>query len=149
MSQRHAMSPLCVVAGLTLFVGAPVARAQGEPFSLDWRAPSGCPSAERVRAEISRLIGPEAHPEGATHVSGEITAQEGGSFRVLLSLEQSGRSGERTLTGASIVGIERAGTNLINPGPDEEILAGDRLVLLGSPEQLRLGRRFLEEPASL
>ena len=42
----------------------------------------------------------------------------------------------RTRTGASIVGIERGGTNIINPGPDEELLAGDQVLLLGTRPQL-------------
>ncbi|HLP03363.1 MAG TPA: cation:proton antiporter [Opitutaceae bacterium] len=43
----------------------------------------------------------------------------------------------RSRTGASIVGIERAGANILNPGPDEELCAGDHLVLLGAADQLR------------
>jgi monovalent cation:H+ antiporter-2, CPA2 family len=42
----------------------------------------------------------------------------------------------RQRTGASIVAIERAGQRLINPGPDEILVAGDRVLLLGDPEQL-------------
>jgi CPA2 family monovalent cation:H+ antiporter-2 len=49
----------------------------------------------------------------------------------------------RTRTGASIVGIERTGGNVINPGPDEEIQAGDHLVLLGTPAQLAAARAAL------
>jgi len=42
----------------------------------------------------------------------------------------------RTQTGASIVGIERKGENIINPGPDEEIREGDQILLVGSRAQL-------------
>lgn len=49
----------------------------------------------------------------------------------------------RTKTGASIVGIERSGSTLINPGPDEELLAGDQVLLLGSRQQLDEARRYL------
>ena len=42
----------------------------------------------------------------------------------------------RTRTGASIVGIERNGANLINPGPDEELQTGDQVLLLGTRAQL-------------
>lgn len=42
----------------------------------------------------------------------------------------------RTKTGASIVAIERAGQRQINPGPDEELRANDRLLLLGHADQL-------------
>lgn len=42
----------------------------------------------------------------------------------------------RTKTGASIVGIERNGGSIINPGPDEELRAGDQVLLLGNRLQL-------------
>lgn len=55
----------------------------------------------------------------------------------------------RTLTGASVVGIERAGgEQVINPGPDEELLAADSVLLIGTEEQLRSARRLLTEAAS-
>lgn len=49
----------------------------------------------------------------------------------------------RTQTGASIVCIERQNTRTINPGPDEEILAGDKVLLLGSHEQIAMAKQFL------
>ena len=42
----------------------------------------------------------------------------------------------RQQTGASIVAIERAGQRVINPGPDEALCAGDRVLLLGQTDQL-------------
>jgi CPA2 family monovalent cation:H+ antiporter-2 len=52
----------------------------------------------------------------------------------------------RTATGASIVGIERAGTNLLNPDPDEELRTGDHILLLGHPTQLDAAERTLVQP---
>lgn len=49
----------------------------------------------------------------------------------------------RTLSGASIVGIDRNGDSVINPGPDEALHAGDRVLLLGSTEQLASAERLL------
>jgi len=49
----------------------------------------------------------------------------------------------RTRTGASIVGIERDGTNLVNPGPDEELQPGNQILLLGTPAQLHAARSAL------
>jgi len=49
----------------------------------------------------------------------------------------------RTLTGASIVGIERYGTSIINPGPDEDLQAGDQVLFLGTRAQLDAARRHL------
>jgi K+/H+ antiporter YhaU regulatory subunit KhtT len=46
------------------------------------------------------------------------------------------------VTGASIVGIERNGTSIINPGPDEELQAGDQILLLGNKMQLTTAREF-------
>jgi len=54
----------------------------------------------------------------------------------------------RTQTGASIVAIERAGANIVNPGPDEELLLGDQVLLLGKRAQLEAARRYLLDPVS-
>ena len=51
----------------------------------------------------------------------------------------------RTQTGASIVGIERNGANIINPGPDEELHSGDQILLLGSRAQLDSARAILSK----
>jgi monovalent cation:H+ antiporter-2, CPA2 family len=53
----------------------------------------------------------------------------------------------RTQTGASIVGIERHGANLINPGPDEELHGGDHVLLLGSRTQLDAAKAALSRPS--
>jgi K+/H+ antiporter YhaU regulatory subunit KhtT len=50
----------------------------------------------------------------------------------------------RTLSGASIVGIDRNGDSVINPGPDEALRAGDQVLLLGSTEQLTSAKRLLD-----
>lgn len=49
----------------------------------------------------------------------------------------------RTLTGASIVALERAGSRVVNPGPDETIQVGDRVLLLGDPRQLAAARELM------
>ncbi len=50
----------------------------------------------------------------------------------------------RTRTGASIVGIERHGAKLINPSADEELQAGDQVLLLGTRPQLDAAGRLLQ-----
>ncbi|MCH2592601.1 MAG: cation/H(+) antiporter, partial [Pedosphaera sp.] len=42
----------------------------------------------------------------------------------------------RTNNGVSIVGIERDGDRIVNPGPEETLLEGDLLLLLGEDTQL-------------
>jgi CPA2 family monovalent cation:H+ antiporter-2 len=49
----------------------------------------------------------------------------------------------RTLTGASIVGLERTEESIVNPSPDEELRVGDRLLLLGTRQQLDSARTSL------
>lgn len=49
----------------------------------------------------------------------------------------------RSETGASVVGIERDGSSVLNPGPDEELRPGDSVLLLGSSEQLRAAATLL------
>jgi CPA2 family monovalent cation:H+ antiporter-2 len=53
-------------------------------------------------------------------------------------------TGLRQRTGASIVALERPGLKLVNPGPDEEIHAGDQLLLLGTAPQLEQAVRLLQ-----
>jgi CPA2 family monovalent cation:H+ antiporter-2 len=49
----------------------------------------------------------------------------------------------RTQTGASIVGIERNGNSIVNPGPHEELESGDQVLLIGSEEQLQAATELL------
>ena len=42
----------------------------------------------------------------------------------------------RTLTGASIVAVQRDGASMVNPGPEDDIQPGDRVLLLGTREHL-------------
>jgi monovalent cation:H+ antiporter-2, CPA2 family len=49
----------------------------------------------------------------------------------------------RSRTGASIVGVQRNGERIINPGPDEELLAGDEILLLGTRAQLDAAKAML------
>jgi monovalent cation:H+ antiporter-2, CPA2 family len=49
----------------------------------------------------------------------------------------------RSRSGANIVGRERDGQSLINPAAEEEILAGDKVLLLGNQAQLEAAERIL------
>ncbi|HEY1084359.1 MAG TPA: cation:proton antiporter [Prosthecobacter sp.] len=66
-----------------------------------------------------------------------ITEQSFASGKMISELQL------RTLTGASIVGIERAGENLINPGISEDIRPGDSILLIGSADQVEKARQML------
>ena len=54
----------------------------------------------------------------------------------------------RATTGASVVGIARGSASIVNPGPDEELLTGDQLLLLGTPEQLTRARNAIAPVAA-
>jgi len=49
----------------------------------------------------------------------------------------------RTVTGASVVGIDRNGNGMVNPGPDEELQCGDQVLLLGNLQQIASAERLL------
>lgn len=66
-----------------------------------------------------------------------IAAESAAAGRLIRELEL------RSQTGASIVAIERADQQVINPGPDEELRTGDRVLLLGTTEQLANARQRL------
>lgn len=66
-----------------------------------------------------------------------ITAASPAAGRLIRELQL------RTRTGASIVGIERSAGNIINPGPDEELQAGDQVLLLGTTAQLDAAKAVL------
>src|ERR1051325_6095265 len=51
----------------------------------------------------------------------------------------------RKRTGASIVGIQRDGFQIVNPSPGLPLFPGDGLLLIGQKEQLDQARRILEE----
>jgi len=70
-------------------------------------------------------------------VSLTITPESVAAGKVIYELQL------RTRTGASIVGIERMGQNIINPGASEEIRAGDALLLIGSADQIQKAREVL------
>lgn len=50
----------------------------------------------------------------------------------------------RTRTGASAVSIERAGTAILSPGPDEILRPDDQVFLVGRPDQIAAAKKLLD-----
>src|SRR6185369_4296882 len=50
----------------------------------------------------------------------------------------------RTRTGASIVAIRRNGQNILNPDPNEELLPGDEVLMIGGEEQIASAKGLFE-----
>ncbi len=89
------------------------------------------PPPEDEQRPISRLL------RDARMETIEITTDSPAAGKLIRELQL------RTRTGASAVGIERNGNSVINPGPDEELQAGDQVLLLGDADQLASARRLL------
>jgi CPA2 family monovalent cation:H+ antiporter-2 len=51
----------------------------------------------------------------------------------------------RNRTGASVVGTERDGQQMMNPDPTTTLQVRDRLFLMGRPEQIDAARKLLAE----
>lgn len=66
-----------------------------------------------------------------------------GSFLVGLSIR---RLDLRAKTGATIIAIQRGEKILLNPAPNEILMEGDILILMGSEEHLRRAFKYLEYP---
>ena len=97
---------------------------------------------------------PPRHPDPPHALTGILKEAEVETLTLTPDCRSVGKLirelGLRTKTSASIVGIERHGATMINPGPDEELLAGDQVLLLGSRQQLDEARRYvLERDAQL
>lgn len=54
----------------------------------------------------------------------------------------------RARTGANVVALDRGGRHLANPDPDLPLQAGDRMFLLGSPEEIRAALLLLSTSTS-
>lgn len=107
------------------------AQAQSAVTSM-LQGPGG---AER---DPARIVAPAGEPGFELHV--EAAAIEDGTYVVGKDLRTL-RLRERT--GATLVGIVRAERKITNPGPRERLASGDRVFLLGEPDQIRTARELL------
>ena len=82
----------------------------------------------------------QAEAESADLPTGLLEAAHLDSLRLAKGSPAAGRRiGELALhtnTGVSIVGIERDSERIVNPGPEETLLEGDLLLMLGEGDQL-------------
>ncbi|MBS0663252.1 MAG: cation:proton antiporter [Verrucomicrobia bacterium] len=131
------LPPLNVLGGLLVVVGL-VAWMLSRSFHRVYTS---------AQAALIETFQQHAHAAAATE---ERSLLDEANLAVVVVPEQGVAAGRmirelalRTTTGASIVALERAGRRQINPGPDEEILAGDRLLLLGTAEHLAAARKAL------
>ena len=107
-------------------------------------------SKAQVALEETFSQAPPARPETATSRLPSLL-REANLERVAIARD-SAAAGKlirelqlRAETGASIVGIERTGSNIINPGPDEELQHGDQVLLLGTRAELDSAKSALSK----
>ncbi len=90
---------------------------------------------------------PTRHPEPSTVISPMMRDAKLKTITLTTASPIAGKLiGEthlRNKTGASVVAIERDGENIVNPGPDEELKVGDRVLILGSQAQLQAAEQML------
>lgn len=96
--------------------------------------------ADRPSVERTRLL--EDLVMAARHVDMRWLSVSPGSA---LADQTLAASRLRSRTGVSVVAIVRGGALIGNPGPDDVIRAGDRVAVIGSPEQLPAAEALLSE----
>jgi CPA2 family monovalent cation:H+ antiporter-2 len=124
---------LVVVAGVTWLLWRSFIKvySKAQVALSETLAQQPAPRAEHLPVALPALLR-EADLEAVT-----LAADSPAAGKLIRELEL------RTRTGASIVGIERGGASLINPGPDEELQPGNQILLLGTPAQLAAARAAL------
>jgi CPA2 family monovalent cation:H+ antiporter-2 len=114
---------------------------------LAWRAFIKLYSRAQVSLQETLTAIHHDQPQAIPHLSVALREAEIDNVLVQPASGAVGRRigelGLRSRTGATIVGIDRAGGSLINPGPDDEIRDGDTVVLLGKRSHLDEARRLL------
>ncbi|MGB8465834.1 MAG: cation:proton antiporter, partial [Terrimicrobiaceae bacterium] len=125
---------IMVIAGVLLYRGAVKLYSRAQSALRDTFAQPADPPVLQEAPSLPPLLR-EARLE--TVEVGPKT-QAAGKMIVELKL--------RTQTGASVVGIERDGTSIVNPGPDEELESGDQILLIGSEDQLDAAKKLLTAP---
>ncbi|MBN9693480.1 MAG: cation:proton antiporter [Verrucomicrobia bacterium] len=109
----------------------------------------------RLEIQLRSELRSASSPAGAAGVSLPVLDQPSGWNLEIAEVtlpsqsDLAGRSirelGLRPATGCSILTLDRGGFNRINPGPDELLYPGDRLLLLGPPDRLPQAERLLAQ----
>lgn len=118
----------------------------------DQRDPDAASQTVSLNADESETL---ASLLGAARITRELTSlpeQVQGLVVEWLRVPESSPYADRTLgdtrartrTGASVVALVRAGQVTPSPGPESELRAGDRLVVVGTPAGIEAVTRLLE-----
>lgn len=114
---------------------------------LLWRSFMKVYSTAQVALQETLAQTPERRPDQAPAALPSLLREA--NLEIVIFADDSPAAGRlirelelRTRTGASIVGIERSGASIVNPSPDEELQRGDRVLLLGTRDQLNAAKTF-------
>ena len=119
---------------------------------LFWRTLIKLYSKAQIALHETLSSTPEAHPHAAHETPRPMPLMLRDADLDVVTITEAFTSARklirelelRSRTGASIVAIQRNGSNIINPLPDEELLPGDQVLLLGSKGQLEAAKQMLE-----
>jgi hypothetical protein len=105
-----------------LFFLALASRATAQaPFVLEWSAIEGCPPADAVEREVSRLLGDA--PRAGAPIRVRATVRAGPPLQLELITESAAGGGTRTIEGASCDALAQAGALVIAMAIDPEAVA--------------------------
>ena len=125
---------ITVISGVVLYRSAVKIYARAQTALRDTFAQPADPPSLQEATSLPPLLR-EARLETV-----EVPPDTGAAGKMIAELKL------RTQTGASVVGIERQGTSIVNPGPDEELESGDQILLIGSEDQLKAAKELLTAP---
>lgn len=125
---------ITVISGVVLYRSAVKIYARAQTALRDTFAQPADPPSLQEATSLPPLLR-EARLETV-----EVPPDTGAAGKMIAELKL------RTQTGASVVGIERQGTSIVNPGPDEELESGDQILLIGSEDQLNAAKELLTAP---
>jgi hypothetical protein len=109
-------APLAPGIGLALLFAAQ--SAQATPFELEWTAPSECPNADFVKAEVEKVVGRPWQQLGQAWqtAQAQVTA-EGGGYRLRVSVvTHAGAASQRDVLGASCTEATEAAVAILTAG---------------------------------
>lgn len=106
---------LIVAASISCFAWQAASQqpAPREAFVLHWRAPSECPSADRIRNAIQELIGSKDRSGRTVIARAEVWRGEDAAWHVSIQTESAQGQGERKVDGASCKAVSDASALII------------------------------------
>lgn len=101
----HARAAAAISSACIALLASRLAHASG-PLELRWDAPAECPSESEVRAAVLQRLG--ASVEYKPISAHAVVHKDGDGWKISLTTEQSGETGERSLEGRTCAAVAAA-----------------------------------------